>query len=28
VEWLNPQQLQKMVAALTYDARRHARPER
>lgn len=28
VEWLAPQQLQKMVAALTYDARRHARPER
>lgn len=28
VEWLDPQQLQKMVAALTYDARRHARPER
>jgi phage gp16-like protein len=28
VEWLDPAQLQKMVAALTYDARRHARPER
>lgn len=28
VEWLDPQKLQKMVAALTYDARRHARPER
>ena len=28
VEWLDPQQLQKMVAALTYDARRHSRPER
>jgi phage gp16-like protein len=28
VEWLDPGQLQKMVAALTYDARRHARPER
>ena len=28
VEWLDPQQLQKMVAALTYDARRHGRPER
>ena len=28
VEWLDPQQLQKVVAALTYDARRHARPER
>ncbi|OEC55641.1 gp16 family protein [Pseudomonas sp. AP42] len=28
VEWLDPGQLQKMVAALTYDARRHGRPER
>lgn len=28
VEWLDPEQLQKMVAALTYDARRHGRPER
>lgn len=28
VEWLDPEQLHKMVAALTYDARRHARPER
>ncbi|QLG90914.1 regulatory protein GemA [Pseudomonas yamanorum] len=28
VEWLDPGQLQKIVAALTYDARRHARPER
>ncbi|WP_448093570.1 gp16 family protein [Pseudomonas lini] len=28
VEWLDPQQLHKMVAALTYDARRHGRPER
>ena len=28
VEWLDPAQLQKMVAALTYDARRHGRPER
>ncbi len=28
VEWLDPEQLKKMVAALTYDARRHARPER
>lgn len=28
VEWLDPQQLRKMVAALTYDARRHGRPER
>jgi phage gp16-like protein len=28
VEWLDPAQLQKMVAALTYDARRHARPGR
>jgi len=27
VEWLDPGQLQKMVAALTYDARRHGRPE-
>jgi phage gp16-like protein len=27
VEWLDPAQLQKMVAALTYDARRHGRPE-
>ncbi|WP_064116747.1 gp16 family protein [Pseudomonas fluorescens] len=26
VEWLDPQRLHKMVAALTYDARRHARP--
>lgn len=28
VEWLDPGQLQKLVAALTYDARRHGRPER
>lgn len=27
VEWLDPEQLRKMVAALTYDARRHGRPE-
>ncbi len=27
VEWLDPDQLRKMVAALTYDARRHGRPE-
>jgi phage gp16-like protein len=26
VEWLNPQQLGSMVAALTYDAKRHQRP--
>ncbi len=26
VEWLDPGQLQKMIAALTYDARRHGRP--
>jgi phage gp16-like protein len=26
VEWLDPEQLHKMVAALTYDARRHGRP--
>lgn len=28
VEWLDSLRLQKMVAALTYDARRHGRPER
>lgn len=28
VEWLDPQQLHKMVAALTYDASRHGRPVR
>lgn len=28
VEWLDPAQLHKMVAALTYDARRHGRSER
>lgn len=28
VEWLDPEQLRKVVAALTYDARRHGRPER
>lgn len=27
VEWLDPDQLHKMVAALTYDARRHGRRE-
>ncbi|WP_124339807.1 gp16 family protein [Pseudomonas chlororaphis] len=27
-EWLDPAQLHKMVAALTYDARRNGRPER
>ena len=27
VEWLDPGQLHKLVAALTYDARRHGRPE-
>lgn len=27
VEWLDPGQLHKLIAALTYDARRHARPE-
>nr|WP_246884420.1 regulatory protein GemA [Pseudomonas chlororaphis] len=27
-EWLDPIQLHKMVAALTYDARRNGRPER
>lgn len=27
VEWLDPEQLRKMVAALSYDARRHGRPE-
>ncbi|BAV74135.1 putative Mu-like GemA [Pseudomonas chlororaphis subsp. aurantiaca] len=27
-EWLDPVQLHKMVAALTYDARRNGRPER